>query len=224
MPEASDTSPGYDLRRNLLPASRLRFSSLLPTPRNRRADRSDFMYKGFNVPARQLCHLAAAAFVAGLATAPAMAQEVGENRAWQFETPQDIAARAAVADLIARQRAGIYAAPVYNTTIARQYNCSVVASATGNSDALSALANSPTVTGATAAATGNSGTAQASGDGAEVINDQRNDGPIASTAIGSTGATASGAAWQALNSTQSNSGDQRASVQGSSACGFGALN
>lgn len=173
---------------------------------------------------RRLCRAAILALVAP--TAPAAAQEVSENRAWQFETPQERVARTAVLDLIAKQRAGIYAAPVYNTTIARQYNCSVVATATGNSGVQSALANSPTVTGATSAATGNAGTTQASGDGtgAEVTNDQRNNGPIASTAIGSTGASASGAAWQALNSSQSNSGDQRASVQGSSACGFGALN
>lgn len=185
------------------------------------------MKKGLEFPARGRKGLGAAMLLfACLAGTSARAQEVGENRAWQFETAQDIAARAAVADLIARQRAGIYAAPVYNTVIARQYNCSVAASATGNSDAQSALANSPTVTGANAAATGNSGTTQASGDGAgaDVANDQHNAGPIASTAIGSTGASVSAPAWQALNSSQSNSGDQRASVQGSTACGFGALN
>lgn len=185
------------------------------------------MFKGFKSSARSwLCQAAAVVILAGLSGGPALAQEVGENRAWQFETPQELAARAAVLDLVAKQSAGIYAAPVYNTNIARQYNCSVVASATGNSDAQSALANAPTVTGASAAATGNAGTTEASGDGAgaDVTNDQRNNGPIASTAIGSTGASVSGAAWQVLNSTQSNSGDQRASVQGSSACGFGALN
>lgn len=185
------------------------------------------MSKGYKFRARSRLRVSAAALLfAGFAAAPAFAQEVGENRAWQFETPQDIAARAAVADLIARQRAGIYAAPVYNTTIARQYNCSVVATATGNSGAQSALANSPTVTGATAASTGNAGTSQAFGDSgnASVSNEQRNDGPIGSTAIGSTGVSVSGPAWQALNSSQANSGDQRASVQGSSACGFGAHN
>lgn len=160
------------------------------------------------------------------AVAPAAAQEISENRAWQFETPQELAARTAVADLIARQRGEIYAAPVYNTTIARQYNCSVAASAVGNSDTLSAIANSPSVTGAQSAAMGNSGTNQVAtdGQGTDVANDQRNDGPIASTAIGATQASADGTAWQALNSTQSNTGDQRASVQGSTACGFGALN
>jgi len=185
------------------------------------------MMKGLKLSARGRPGWGAAMLLfACLPGISARAQEVGENRAWQFETPQDIAARAAVADLIARQRAGIYAAPVYNTVIARQYNCSVAASATGNSGAQSALANSPTVTGANAAATGNSGITQASGDGAgsDVANDQHNAAPVASTAIGSTGASVSAPAWQALNSSQSNSGDQRASVQGSTACGFGALN
>lgn len=166
---------------------------------------------------------AAAAVLASLAAGPAFAQEVGENRAWQFETPQDLAARAAMADLIARARAGIYAAPVYNTNIARQYNCSVAASAVGNSGAQSAIANSPSVTGANSAATGNAGSA--SGESrANLALDQDNSGPVASTAIGSTGASADGQAWQALNSSQTNGGDQRASVQGSTACGFGAIN
>lgn len=185
------------------------------------------MSNRFNLPGRnRLCLAVGSALLAAAGNCPAFGQEVSENRAWQFESPQELAARAAVADLIARQRGGIYAAPVYNTTIARQYNCSVAASAVGNSDALSAVANSPSVTGANAGATGNAGTSQATSDGsgAEVANDQRNNGPIASTAIGSTGASAGGPAWQALNSSQSNSGDQRASVQGSTACGFGALN
>lgn len=185
------------------------------------------MSEGFKFQALGwLVRASAAAIFAALSTAPSLAQEISENRAWQFETPQDIAARAAIADLIARQRAGIYAAPVYNTTIDRQYNCSVAATATGNSSAQSAFANSPTVTGASSAATGNAGTVQASGGrtGAQVANDQTNTGPIASTAIGSTGAAVTGTAWQALNSSQSNSGDQRASVQGSTACGLGALN
>lgn len=61
-------------------------------------------------------------------------------------------ARAAIADMIARQCGRVYAAPVYNTVIARQYNCSVGATATGNQ---SVIANSPTVTGAAAPSTGN---------------------------------------------------------------------
>jgi len=167
---------------------------------------------------------AALALVLPFAASPAHAQDVGENRAWQFETPQDLAGQAAVADLISKRRAGTYAAPVYNSMIARQYVCSVAASASGNNDSQSAVANSPSVAGATSHATGNDGTLQSDGHGGTVWFGQRNDGPVASVAIGSTGATADGTAWQALNASQSNSGDQRASVEGSSACSFGALN
>ena len=174
----------------------------------------------------RLLGFSVATLVAALAGSSAIAQEISENRAWQFATPQDIAARAAVADLIARQRAGLYAAPVYNTTIARQYNCSVTASALGNSGTQSAVAHSPSVSGASATATGNAGSAEIAGDppSVDVALNQANDGPVVSTAIGATGATVSGTAWQALNSSQSNSGDQQASVQGSTACGFGAIN
>ena len=157
---------------------------------------------------------------------PAVAQDVSENRAWQFETPQEQAARAATLDIMLRQRAGVYAAPIYNTTIAHQYNCSVAATALGNSDTQSAVANSPTVTGAASTASGNLGTTQNAGDGVGGSIDvtQRNGGAVGSTAVGATRATVTGSAQQALNSSQSNSGDQHASVSGSSACGFGALN
>lgn len=155
---------------------------------------------------------------------PASAQEVSENRNWQFETPQEQAARTATLDLMLKRRAGIYAAPVYNTTIARQYNCSVAATATGNGDAQSAVANSPTATGTSANATGNASTTQAGDAGASIDTAQHNGGAVAATAVGSTSAGASGPAWQALNSDQTNSGDLWASVQGSTACRFGAIN
>lgn len=157
---------------------------------------------------------------------PAAAQDVSENRAWQFETPQEQAARAATLDIMMKRRGGIYAAPIYNTTIARQYNCSVSASAVGNSDSQAANANSPTVTGTSSAATGNIGTTQNGADTGDSTIDvaQRNTAPIGSSAAGSTTTTISGASQQALNSEQENSGDQRASVRDSTACGFGALN
>lgn len=169
---------------------------------------------------------AAAALALASAVTPAVAQDVSESRAWQFETPQEVAARAAVLDLIARQRGGVYAAPVYNTTIARQYNCSLSAAATGNSGAQSAIANSPTVTGAAAAANGNAGSSQVMGDTGRVdaALEQSNEGSVGSTATGSTGAALEGDAHQALNAFQTNRGTQTASVQHSSACGFGALN
>lgn len=168
--------------------------------------------------------LFAGAFGVGLSVLAANAQDVGENRNWQFATPQDLAARTAALDLMMKRRAGVYAAPVYNTTVDRQYNCSVGASATGNSGAQSAVGNSPTVTGTSADATGNSSTSESSGEGGGVGVDQRNGGPVGASAVGSTAADVGGSTWQALNSDQHNAGNQSARVEDSTACGFGVLN
>lgn len=157
---------------------------------------------------------------------PAFANNYGESASWQFAGPQDLAAQAAARDLIERRRGGVFAAPIYNTQIDRQYNCSIAATATGNSGVQSAVANSPSVSGATSNATGNSnatGVGEAGG-ATRVGNGQLNGGAITSSVLGGTGATVRGTAWQALNSTQSNSGDQTASVHGANACAFGALN
>ena len=163
------------------------------------------------------------ALILGIAAPTARAQDVSENRNWQFATPQDLAARTAVLDLMMKRRAGVYAAPVYNTTIDRQYNCSVGANATGNSGTQGAVANSPTVTGTSAHATGNDSASDVGGDAAVGV-EQRNGGAVGATAAGSTAASVSGSAFQALNSDQRNAGIQSARVESSTACGFGALN
>jgi len=158
--------------------------------------------------------------------APAIANNYGESLAWQFASPSDIAAQAAIRDLIERRRGGAYAAPAYTTNIARQVNCSLAASATGNSGLQSATANSPSVTGASANATGNSNGSSITGDRANpsLSASQGNSGAVSSTLNGATMTRIDGAATQALNSTQSNGGDQAASISGSSACAFGVLN
>jgi hypothetical protein len=169
------------------------------------------------------CLVALALSVAPL---PALANNLGENGAWQFKTAADRVNQAAILDLIAKRRGGYYAAPIYNTTIAHQVNCSIAASATGNSNGQSAVANSPSVTGATSTATGNSN-ATSIGDSRSktaVDGSQTNDGAVSSGVVGSTTTSVRGTASQALNSTQSNSGNQSANVQGSNACAFGALN
>jgi hypothetical protein len=157
---------------------------------------------------------------------PASANNYGESIASQFKTSTDRANQAALLDMIQKARAGYYAAPIYNTTIARQYNCSVAASATGNSNGQSAVANSPAVTGATSSATGNasSTTVEDGRSGTSVDGGQANSGAVTSGVTGSTDTSVRGVAWQALNSSQTNSGNQSATVQGSNACAFGALN
>ena len=164
------------------------------------------------------------AFGLGSPVLGANAQDVSENRNWQFSSPQELAARTAALDLIMKRRAGVYAAPVYNTTIDRQYNCSVGASAMGNSSAQSAVGNSPTVTGTSAHATANSSTSENSGESGGVAVGQHNGGPVGASAVGSTAASVGGSTWQALNSNQNNAGHQSARVEGSTACGFGMLN
>lgn len=66
-----------------------------------------------DLPLYAEAHAAASALV--WAAEPVGAQEISENRACQFEMPKEVAAQAAVLDLILKHRAGIYAAPVYNT-------------------------------------------------------------------------------------------------------------
>lgn len=99
--------------------------------------------------------VAAAAAILACTPLPASANNYGESLAWQFKTSTDRANQAALLDMIEKRRGGYYAAPICTTNIARQYNCSIAANATGNSDGQSAVANSTAVTGATSSATGN---------------------------------------------------------------------
>ncbi len=166
------------------------------------------------------------ALTLAIAPAPALANNYGESLAWQFKTSADRANQAAVLDLIEKRRGGYYAAPIYNTNIARQYNCSITAAATGNSGAQTAIANSPSVTGATSTATGNDNSTSVGGSrtGSAIDGEQGNSGAVSSRVSGGTSANVRGIAWQALNSDQSNSGNQSTDVRGSNACAFGAIN
>jgi hypothetical protein len=162
----------------------------------------------------------------GLSPVPAFANNYGESLGWQFKTSTDRANQAALLDLIAKKRGGYYAAPIYTTNIAHQVDCTITASATGNSNGQSAVANSPTVTGAAATATGNGSTTTVDSgrSGTSADTGQSNSGAVSAGVNGSTSTSVRGVAYQALNSSQSNSGNQSASVLGSNACAFGVLN
>lgn len=156
---------------------------------------------------------------------PAQANNYGESLGWQFRTTADRANLAIIADLIEKRRSGYYQAPIYHTTIERQYNCGITSTATANSGSQTALANSPSVTGATASANGNANDTGVSGRGDNAAStDQGNSGSVSAGVSGGTSASGSGIATQTLNSTQTNSGDQSASVETSTACAFGMLN
>lgn len=153
-----------------------------------------------------------------------MANNVGENAAWQFQTSADKANQAAVQDMIQRRKAGSYgaASTTNNTYIQRQFNCDVNATAQGNQGSNSTVANSPSTSGAAATSTGNDNTGW-SGSGT-VTTGQANAGTVGSLVNGSTTTGVQGWAAQALNSNQTNSGSQSASVSGSTACAYGTLN
>jgi len=166
--------------------------------------------------------------VALLIAFPANANNIGENGAWQFETSADKVNKAYLEELRQKQNSGYYAAPVYNTNIARQYNCSVTSTATGNSSSSSSVANSPSTSGNSSQATGNANSNETnSGQGSGSSSndaDQSNSGSVGSRASGGTSTSVSGDNYQALNTDQTNSGNQSASVEGSTACNYGALN
>jgi hypothetical protein len=158
----------------------------------------------------------------------AFANNVGENGAWQFQTTADKVNRAYLEDMRQKRQNGYYAPPQYNTTIERQYNCSVTADATGNASSSSAVANSPSTAGHSSTSTGNANsTLSASGYGSGNSSntaDQSNSGSVDADASGRISTSVRGDNQQALNTDQNNSGDQYASVTGSTACQYGVLN
>ncbi|MBI5275968.1 MAG: hypothetical protein HY854_05855 [Burkholderiales bacterium] len=84
----------------------------------------------------------------------ALANGLGENGSWQFQTTQDRVNKGAILDLIERKRGGFYDSFTtnnYNTTynyVDKQFNCSVSSTSTGNAgtNGMDASTSSPTVT------------------------------------------------------------------------------
>lgn len=171
------------------------------------------------------CRSGLVAVLLALAAVPAaLANGVGENAAWQFQTSADKVNQAAVQDMIQKRNMGYYTAPVYTTNIDRQINCNQSASATGNDSNQGAAALSPSNSGATSDSTGNANTNTSGVDGSTSSSDQGNSGSVGSSVNGNTTTHVSGSADQALNNKQNNSGNQTASVAGSTGCTFGVLN
>ncbi len=181
-----------------------------------------------------------------------MANNVGENSAWQFQTTQDKVNKGAVVDLIEKKKNGYYDSfrvinnTVNNTTIDKQFNCSVSANSTGNTgnNDLAATTSSPTLnsngtTNAANAANAATNSSSRSGLGIDQLvsvtdainSSQTNSGALTASVTGSTTNASNGAvsagggtSSQVLNSTQSNTGQQTASVSGSTACNGPLLN
>ena len=163
-----------------------------------------------------------------VASTSAHANNLAENLAWQFETTADKLNRAAIEDLRLKRLSGYYAAPIYNTYIDRQFNCSVNSTATGNDSVKSAVGNSPSSGGNSSSALGNNDpTSMSSGFGSTdstVTGEQSNKGEVESSARGNVSTSVRGDTFQTLNTDQGNSRNQSANVSASNACQFGALN
>lgn len=157
---------------------------------------------------------------------PVLANNVGENVAWQFMTPGERTAMMYLEEVRQRGINGFYSAPVYNTYIDDQYNCSVNSTATGNISDANAVANSPSTTGHNADATANENDTRYEEDGPSrggySATAQHNAGAVAAHTSGAMSTSVRGDNFQALNNHQSNTGNQTATVNGSSACQYAA--
>jgi len=175
--------------------------------------------------------IASAALAALTVAFPAAANNVGENGAWQFQTPAEVANRAYVEDMRLKRIGGTYQAPQYTTYVDTQnsYNCSNNASSSGNGGTNSATANAPNSYGASGSATGSSSTLTASSlrrvSNPVLNNGQENLGSVSTGVNGDSLAGASGnLSDQVLNTLQHNWGVQDASVNGAKACAFAGAN
>jgi hypothetical protein len=179
-----------------------------------------------------------AVLLAGFAAwSPSHANNYGDDGGWQFQSTTDQGNMAAIQGMIQQKRAGGYGPASYTSTntnnsattnIGHQTNCSVTASAIGNSGSTSAAASSPSTSGASAASLANSNTNSSApgynGGTSAQTGTQSNSGTLGSTVNGSTNVTAQGGNYQVLNSTQTNKAMQTANITGSTACAYGALN
>jgi len=174
-----------------------------------------------------------------LISSAALANGVGENAAWQFQTSQDLANKAAVEHMIQLKKAGSYGPSNSNTTvnnttsIAKQVNCSLSASSNANSGSNGAQAstsspvlNTTSSVGSTASANG----ASSSGSGGTQQTNQSNSAGVGASVNGaSTGSNTgpvsagSGTTTQALNMNQANTAPVSSNIASSVACS-GALN
>lgn len=183
------------------------------------------------------CRLAAAIIV--VLAAPAGANEIGGNYAWQFRSVGERTLSLQQLDLMMRRNAGGYNSfynSTHNTYVAGdQVNCSVSATAAGNTGTSSAsgssssptIGNTPSIL---AQATGSSLASQGWPSGGAVAPLNATQGNTSSPQSASVSGTTSslgvsnlqssgGVLTQALNSTQANTNSpQTATVAGSTAC------
>lgn len=174
--------------------------------------------------------LALLAMLGGAVVQPTvgLANALGENISWQFRTSTDRVNQAWLEEMRQKKLNGGYAAPVYNTYIDRQFNCSNNATATANDNYSGMTGNSPSSAGNAPSAVGNLNSSSIGLGGgsatANINDDLLNKGRVTSWAEGDVEVSVKGDTSQVLNNEQVNSGDQAATLNGSTACQFGPLN
>jgi len=160
----------------------------------------------------------------------ASANGLGEDVSWQFRTSAERANLAVVTDLIEKKKGGFYDG--FNTTnhittnIGAQVNCNTVADATGNlanSDLGGSAPNQNASGDIVSDSVGNEVVEGGEGQAGTAANDQVNSGTVGSTVTdsgvnSSNGSVSTGDTDNVLNNDQDNSGDQLASVNGSTTC------
>lgn len=181
----------------------------------------------------------ACTLIAVLAARPLAANEIGGNFAWQFRTASDRAVAAQALDMMLRREAGGYGPASltqnYTTNFAGdQVNCSVGASAIGNSGSAGttgaasspSLGNTPSIfaqaTGSSVASQGLSGSLSSPLNSTQTNTSSPQSAAVAGTTSQLTAnqlQAQGGTLTQALNLTQGNSASpQVATVNGSTAC------
>jgi hypothetical protein len=158
-----------------------------------------------------------------MASQPSLANNVGENVGWQFQTSGDKANQTFIEEVRQKKMNGYYASPIYNTNIDRQFNCSVSSVSTGNQGTSTAIGNSPSSSGHSTSSTGNSDSSSIA-QGGSISSSQQADGEVEAGASGNVSTGVDGNTYQTLNTDQQNTGAQTSSVAASSACQFGAIN
>jgi len=188
-----------------------------------------------------------------------LANGIGENVAWQFNTSIDKVNRGYLEDMRQKKVNDYYAPPNITNIIDKQFNCSVSASASGNLGTSSIVTAGPATTGNGAVAKANEAVSQvqdgsgsaidtfgligntgsdgvawsasnlanrlASSGSNGVVADLSNTGQVGATAQGDTSSVVGNTEnYQALNSEQTNSGTQSASVNGANGCNFASTN
>jgi hypothetical protein len=185
------------------------------------------------------CFLSVIAGMGVLFATPSFSNGLYESSPWQFQTTADRVNKSAVLDVIERKKGGYYDGfgtnytTEYTTNIGSQVNCNNNANATGNiadngQAGASTENNGDPVISADSDGNSDADTAQYDGAGSGETNNsgsQDNSGPVdsavdSSDINNSSGDVENGETNQAINNAQDNSGDQTASVDSSTACGF----